>query len=218
MRNISAILALILTLGLIFSAPPSVLWAQPEDSPANHAAAADGDGGHGAEGYSPAQWKDFGWRVVNFTVYALILFFLLRGPVSAFFSGRRENISRTLEYLETQSRNLDERNQVMTKRLSALSLERREIITQYERDGAKERDRIIAEAQRTAELIIQRTEAAMEAEIRAARQALTAEAGELAKGLAKDLLAERITGTDRGRLALEFVEQVVKLPSRKQLD
>jgi F-type H+-transporting ATPase subunit b len=170
---------------------------------------------HEPTGYSTERWHDFFWRIANFVVYVFILYILLRKPVSKYFSGRQENIARTLEYLETQSRNLDEQTKVMSRQLDQLSQERLNILSQYERDGAKERDRIISEAHQTAEVIIQRAEAAMDLEVKTARQSLTAEVGELAKNLAQTELIEKITDDDRSRLVLEFVDKVVKLPARK---
>ncbi|MDR2385998.1 MAG: ATP synthase F0 subunit B [Deltaproteobacteria bacterium] len=184
---------------------------------AKPALASESSGQEGSEtsGYSPERWRDFLYRVINFIVYVALLYVLLRKPVKNYFSGRRENLARTLEYLETQSRNLDEQTEAMRRQLDQLSQERLGILGQYERDGVKERDKIIAEAQKTAQIIIQRAEAAMELEIKTARQKLTAEIGQLAQNLAQKELAEKITDSDRSRLVVEFVDKVVKLPARK---
>ncbi|MDR1658178.1 MAG: ATP synthase F0 subunit B [Deltaproteobacteria bacterium] len=184
-----------------------------------HAVAAEGgahaadSGGHD-EGYKPSQWREFLFRVLNFIVYAAILIFLLRKPVAAFFGGRRLDIARKVEYLETQAKNYEEQAKVMHRKLDELSLERDRLLKQYEVDGARDRDRIIEEAKKTAEQIIQRTELAMQQEIKAARRILTIEAGELAVQLAGDILARSVVDEDRTRLAHEFIEQVVKLPAK----
>ncbi|MDR1298294.1 MAG: ATP synthase F0 subunit B [Deltaproteobacteria bacterium] len=221
MSKIFTLCTLVLLLALL-GFGPSVVRAQ-EAGPdhvaaegAGHEAGEASEGaGHDARGYSASQWRDFGWRAANFVVFALALFFLLRKPAAAFLSGRREGIGRTLEYLETQSRNLEEQTRVMRRKLSELSQERSGILTQYEREGARERDRIIADAAAAAETIIQRAEAAVAAEIQAARRDLVREAGALAKNIAEKRLREQVTDEDRWRLALDFVDQVIKLPSRK---
>ncbi|MDR1577416.1 MAG: ATP synthase F0 subunit B [Deltaproteobacteria bacterium] len=165
-------------------------------------------------GYNSAQWRDFFWRAINFVVFVGILFFLLRKPAGAFFRGRRENIARTLEYLETQTKNLEEQNAVMRRQLSELASERTAILAQYERDGARERDRIIAEAQKAADLIVERTEAAMAQELVVARRILAAETGELAVKLAEELVVNNIKPEDQARLGHEFMERVIRLPAR----
>ncbi|MDR1050496.1 MAG: ATP synthase F0 subunit B [Deltaproteobacteria bacterium] len=221
MSKIFTLCALVL-LPALLGFGPSVVRAQ-EAVPdhvaaegAGHEAGEASEGaGHDAPGYSASQWKDFGWRTANFVVFALALFFFLRRPVAAFFSGRREGIGRTLEYLETQSRNLEEQTQVMRRKLSELGREKSAILTQYEREGARERDRIIAGAEAAAETIIRRAEAAVAVEIQAARRDLVREAGALAKSIAEKQLREQVTDEDRWRLAMDFVDQVIKLPSRK---
>jgi F-type H+-transporting ATPase subunit b len=225
MTKTSRILALV-ALACLFLLTPSGLWPAQDEAPAARAAgegatpaevAAQGEGGHGeaaVTGYTAERWRDFLWRLMNFVVYVGLLWILLRKPAAKFLSGRREGIARTLEYLETQSRNLDEQTRVMGRQLDQLGQERLAILSQYERDGAKERDRIVSDAHKTAEVIIRRAEAAMELEIKTARQSLTAEVGRLAADLARRQLTERITDDDRGRLVLEFVDKVIKLPAR----
>jgi F-type H+-transporting ATPase subunit b len=167
-----------------------------------------------ATGYDWAQWREFIFRVLNFVVFVAILFFLLRKPVGAFFRGRRENIARTLEYLETQTKNLEEKNAAMRRQLSELASEREAILAQYERDGARERDRIIAEAQKAADLIARKAEAAMAQDLQIAKRALTAEIGALAARLAEELAAKNIRPEDQARLNHEFIESVIRLPAR----
>ncbi|MDR0355519.1 MAG: ATP synthase F0 subunit B [Deltaproteobacteria bacterium] len=213
MNKIIPILALALAFSLLFFERPAQA-VDPVSSPSAESEAAVESAAHETEGYSSGQWRDFGWRTANFVVYVLILYFLLRKPVANYFSGRRDKIARTLEYLETQSKNLEEQNQVMRRKLGELSEERKSILAQYEREGAKERDRVISEAHKTAELIVQRAEAAMEAEIKAARRTLTLEMGQLSRELARQKLVEEVTEEDRSRLTADFVSQIIKLPAR----
>ncbi|MDR2443704.1 MAG: ATP synthase F0 subunit B [Deltaproteobacteria bacterium] len=211
------ILAVAILTTLMSLAPTSLVVTEALGSTAALASEAsnaeEGGGGH-ATGYSAEQWKSFVYRLLNFIVYAGILYYLLRKPVAAYFGGRREKIARTMEYLEIQARNYEEQAKVMRRRLDELSLERESLIKQYERDGTKERDRIIEEAKTAAALIVERTEVAMQQEIKAARRLLTVEASELAVRLASDLLTKSIDEEDRTRLAHEFIEQVVKLPAK----
>ncbi|MDR2461083.1 MAG: hypothetical protein LBE38_09985 [Deltaproteobacteria bacterium] len=164
--------------------------------------------------YSRAAWLDFGKRVMNFVVFFLILFFLLRKPIKAFFKGKKESIARNLEYLETQAANLDEQNQVMRKQLSSLAAEKEAVIAQFEKDGARERDRIIAEAEKTAEGIVLKTEAAMGQEVKTAKRKLAQETGRRAAAIAAEILKKNITDEDKRRAVVDFVGSITKLPAR----
>jgi len=169
---------------------------------------------HESSGYNSDQWWGFVFRVMNFVVFIGLLFILLKKPAVAFFNGRKENISRSLEYLETQAKNLEEQNQVLHRQLSDLAVERESILAQYEKEGAKERDRIISQAEKTAQAIILKTESAMEQEIKKARRLLTEEVGSLATSLAEDILIKNINDEDRIHLLHDFMEQVTRLPAR----
>jgi F-type H+-transporting ATPase subunit b len=57
-------------------------------------ALASGGGEHGGEG---PDWKNFGWRVLNFAVLMGLLYWLLADKVKSFFGGRREDIKAALE-------------------------------------------------------------------------------------------------------------------------
>jgi F-type H+-transporting ATPase subunit b len=173
-------------------------------------AASEGEGGYDAE-----DWKNFGLRVMNFAVFFVILFLLLKKPVKEFFRSRSETIARTMEYLETQARNLEEQNQVMKRKLSQLASEREGILAQFERDGAKERDRIIAEAKRTAEQIVQKAETAVAQEAVTARRELARQTGLMAVSIAGDLLAKNVQDEDKALLMKDFVSQITRLPARR---
>lgn len=164
-------------------------------------------------GYSEAQIKDLLLRLMNFAVFFAILFYLCRKPIAKFFRERRENIARNLEYLETQARNLEEQTEIMNKQIADIASERDAILAQYERLGQKEADRIISEAKATAEAIVQKTQAAMELEIKAARQALLREIVELSTRAATELVKSNINDEDQKRLTSEFMAQVEKLKS-----
>ena len=162
-------------------------------------------------GYSSAQWHDLLYRVLCFAAFLGVLYYFARRPVTTFFRERRENIARNLEYLETQARNLEEQNEIMSKEIAKIASERDAILAEYERLGQNEAARLIAEARTTAETLLEKTKEAMEMEIKSARQALLAEIISLSTRAAQDLVQKNITEDDQKRLTSEFMNQVEKL-------
>ena len=162
-------------------------------------------------GYSEGQIKELLLKIMNFIVFFIILFWLLRKPVAKFFRDRREGIERNLQYLETQARNLEEQTEIMNKQIANIASERDTILAQYERMGQKEADRIIAEAKAAAENIVQKTQAAMDLEMKAARQALLTEIVKISTQAATELVQTSINDDDHQRLTAEFMAQVEKL-------
>ncbi|MDR1395370.1 MAG: hypothetical protein LBK52_04280, partial [Deltaproteobacteria bacterium] len=114
----------------------------------------------------------------------------------------------------TQAKNLEEQNAVLRKQLSEMTTERESVLAQYERDGARERDRIISEAQKTAGLIIAKTEQAMAQEAAQTRRTLAAETGRLVSRLAGEIVVKNIQPEAQSRLIHDFMEQVIRLPAR----
>jgi len=161
--------------------------------------------------YSESQIKDLIFRIMNFAVFFIVLFWLLRKPIAKFFRNRREGIERNLQYLETQARNLEEQTEIMNKQIANIASERDTILAQYERMGQKEADRLIAEAKKTAENIVQKAQAAMDLEIKAARQALLTEIVKISTQAATELVQTSINDDDHQRLTAEFMAQVEKL-------
>ena len=166
-----------------------------------------------AGGYSEAQKSDLLYRLMNFAVFFGVLFWLLRKPVGKFFRDRREGIARNLDYLETQARNLEEQNAILNKEIANITAERDSILAQYEKMGRKEADRVIAEAKTAAENIVRKTQAAMDLEMKAARQALMVEIVRISTRAADEMLRNNINDDDQKRLNHEFMEQVRNLKS-----
>jgi F0F1-type ATP synthase membrane subunit b/b' len=165
--------------------------------------------------YSENQIKDFLFRLMNFAAFLIVLIYAAKKPVTNYFRERGENIARNLEYLETQARNLEEQKEIMNKQIAGIASERDAILAQYERLGQKEADRIIAEAARMAENLIQKTNDALLMETKTARQELLAEIVKLSTAAARELIQKNITAEDHNRLTDEFMAQVEKLPSPK---
>ncbi len=168
----------------------------------------------GAEGgYSDAQKKDLIYRLMNFAVFFGVLVYFVRKPLAKFFRDRREGIARSLDYLETQARNLKEQNAILEKEIANIASERDSIIAQYKSMGQKEAERLIAEAKTASENIVKKTQAAMDLEMKAARQTLMLEIVRLSTQAAEELLRNNINDDDRKRLSNEFMEQVKNLKS-----
>ena len=51
-------------------------------------------GAQASEGHDAPRWGDFGWRVLNFIIFAGILWYFVGGLARKFFSGRRARISQ----------------------------------------------------------------------------------------------------------------------------
>jgi F-type H+-transporting ATPase subunit b len=155
-------------------------------------------------------WGDFFQRLLNFAIMAGILIWLLKKPVSNYFTSRRETIQKTLADLEQKKKEAEKHCAEYKAKLAALDEETEKIVTEYIEEGEAEKQKIIAEAQKQAEYIKQQAQLAINQEIRAAREALQEEIAELSAVAAEDILKKNIRTEDQERLIQDFTTKVVE--------
>lgn len=163
--------------------------------------AAAGEGGEGS-------FADFGWRVVNFSVLAGLLFFLLAKIIRGFFAGRRDAIAKALKDAEAAVEDAQSRYREYSARLAAAEGEIEALSRMIESQGRAERDKILAETNLMAERIKEETKARMEQEYARARDQLKAEAVNLSLSLAEELLRARITIEDQDEMVQECLDRI----------
>jgi len=170
-------------------------------------ASSGGEGGHDA----PAK----GWvatdtyRVMNFSVLALALFFLLRKPVSQALSGRIQDIKDQLSELETQKQAAEKQLADYNERLARLDHEAKEIMEAYIQQGHEAKARILKAAEASAEKLEEQAKRNIENEFQKAKEELHAEILEKALGEAEVIVKAKITDDDQNRLVDEYLEKVV---------
>jgi F-type H+-transporting ATPase subunit b len=166
------------------------------------AASADGHGG------------DMFWQVLNVVLLLAVLIYFARKPVLSYLAERRDTIAKNLEgsaqLLAEAERRLGEWND------KAANLDREVVsIRDATRRAAEaERDRILADAQVTAERIRRSAGAVVERELQQARERLRGEAADLAVELAAKILREQVNDGDRTRLVDEFIGHIERERAR----
>ncbi len=84
---------------------------------------------------------DFFPRIVNFTIFAALLYYLLANPIKEFFKGRKEDIAAQLNEIE--------------EKLQAAKDEKKEAQIRL-KESEKKADQIIADAKKEALLLVQK--------------------------------------------------------------
>ena len=91
------------------------------------------------------------YRVMNFTVLAVALFFLLRKPVAKGLGARTAGIRDQLSDLEARKKEAEAQLAVYTEKLTELDQEAERLIAEYVRQGNEAKERILQEAEQAAE-------------------------------------------------------------------
>lgn len=151
---------------------------------------------------------DLFYPVLNLLLLIAVLVYFARQPIQRFFADRRdgvqEELKRAADLREEAARRCAEWQRKLVgldaeiERIRALSRERTEL----------ERERMLADARAAAERIRADAGAAVQQELRNAREQLREEAADLAIGLASERLRGEVSGADRDRLLDEFIERI----------
>lgn len=155
-------------------------------------------------------WEITDWyRVMNFVVLVVGLYWLLRKPVSQALNSRIDRIAEELEELEGRKKAAEMQLAEYDRQLAALDKEAEKIIDEYQRQGQEAKARILREAEATAEKLKEQARKNIEHEFKQAKLTLQQEVVEKALARAEQLIAEKISAEDQDRLVDEYLDKVV---------
>jgi F-type H+-transporting ATPase subunit b len=166
-------------------------------------------GSSGGEG-GPKGWVATDtYRVMNFSVLFLGLFFLLRKPVAQFFSSRIKGIEDQLGELETKKKDARQKLEEYTAKLAQLDQEGKKIVDDYIRQGNEAKERILKEAESLADKLKEQALRNIDYEINQAKLRLQEEVLGKAIVKAEEIIKNEITIEDHDRLVDEYLKKVV---------
>jgi F-type H+-transporting ATPase subunit b len=148
------------------------------------------------------------FRVLNFVVLVVGLFFILRKPVSSALSSRIDGIKKQLQDLENQKEAAEKKLAEYSDKLSELEKEAEHIVADYIKQGNEAKARILKEAEASAEKLQAQARRNIEHEFDQAKKQLQAEVLEKSLAKAEALIKEKISADDQSRLVDEYLEKV----------
>jgi len=170
--------------------------------------ASSGGGGEGE-----AQGK--GWvatdtyKVMNFAVLAVGLFFILRKPLSKALNARIDGIKEELEELESKKREAEKELSAYNIKMESLDAEADKILAEYIKQGEEAKARILQEAEATASKLKDQSNRSIQFEYEEAKTRLRSEVLELALNKAEKIIKQKITSDDQESLVDDYLKKVV---------
>jgi F-type H+-transporting ATPase subunit b len=169
-------------------------------APAGPALAAGGEGGGGL--------GDLLWPSLNLALLVAALVYFARRPVQDFFAARGSRIRGDIDGAAQLLADAEARHAQGQRKLAELDRELAGIREMAKQRAEAERDHILADAKLAAERIRGDARAAVDQELRRAREDLRREAADLAIELAAQTLRAGVTDADRSRLVDEFIDTI----------
>jgi len=158
----------------------------------------------GAKGWTSTDW----FRVMNFTVLAVALVFVLRKPLSQALGARIKGIKDQLEDLEARKTEAEKQLAEYNEKLSRLEKESEKIVDDYIKQGYEAKARILKEAESAAEKLQIQARRNIEHEFKQAKLKLQEEIFETSLAKAEEILKGKISGEDQDRLVDEYLRKV----------
>ena len=187
-HNLIAVMIVVVAL-LIFS---GVAWSSSEE-------------GHGSKGWVATDT----YKVMNFTVLFVALFFLLRKPVAQALNARIKGIKDQIDELETKKKDVEKNLVEYNEKLSLLDKEAEKIVAEYIKQGNEAKARILEEAEAEAVKLEEQAKRNIEHEFKQAKSKLQEEISEKALLKAEEIIKSKIMTEDQDRLVDEYLEKVV---------
>jgi F-type H+-transporting ATPase subunit b len=149
------------------------------------------------------------FRVMNFTVLAVALVFILRKPLSQALSSRIKGIKEQLAELEARKAEAEKQLAEYNDKLSQLEKEAEKIVDDYVRQGNEAKARILKEAEASADKLQAQARRNIEQEFEQAKSELQKEIFEKSLVKAEEIIRSKISGEDQDRIVDEYLKKVV---------
>lgn len=162
-----------------------------------------------AEEHAAPRWGDFGWRVLNFVLFAGILWYFVGGLARKFFTGRREGIRQGLDDLEARRAEAKKRLADMEARIANLESERQAILDESAAQAERLKAGILEEARRQADQILEQARRTAENEGRTILAEVRAAVADEIVDAAQKALVEKLDAQGHDALIAKSLNKVV---------
>jgi F-type H+-transporting ATPase subunit b len=163
-------------------------------------------GGEEAVHYSV--WKDYFWKFINFSIIVAILIIFGRKPLKAFMKQRTEMIEKTLKEAREAKEFAQKALQEVEEKLKTKDMEIEKILAASRQIGEEELQQLIEQGGKLREKILEQARVNIEYELKHAKDAIKAEAVEIAMELAEKKIKEKLTKEEQERLLEESIAKM----------
>ena len=148
------------------------------------------------------------YQAINFTIFSVLLYFLLKNRVVTFFTQRRDEYLAAVTKYEHAKAEAERKTAELRVRMEKLESTAHESIQQAKTEATQIQSKIVSDAQATSQKIQQEARRTVDAEVARAVQELREEILKQATEAARELMQQQIKEQDQLRLQKEFVEKI----------
>ena len=150
-------------------------------------------------------------QIVNFTLLAVLLYFVAYKPILRMLDERSARIKQGLEDAEQASRRAAEMEQEFEQRLAEARKEGQEIVAQATQMSEKARQEILATAREEARAQVEKAKEEISRERELAMSELRQQVADLSLNISEKVIGEALDQQRQRDLIAEFLEQTEEL-------
>ena len=149
------------------------------------------------------------WKLLNFAILVIGVFFIAKKPVGQFFSSRAKSIEDEINELELKKIDAEKQLAEYQTKFKNLDQESKQIVEDYIKQGEEAKTRIIAEAEAQAEKLEDMAKRNIQQEFKSAKVQLQQEIAEKALVKAEEVIIASISSSDQDKLVDDYLKKVV---------
>jgi F-type H+-transporting ATPase subunit b len=155
-------------------------------------------------------WTEQGFYILDFALLIGLIAYAIKGPLKEFLEKRRENVLREMEAAQKLRAEAEAKLREYEQRLAELDAERKKILDDFTAAAARDRDKLLAEAQKSADRIVRDAERRVEQESKRLYDLLEREVITASLVASEELVRARVNAATQQKLLDEAVGAVSK--------
>lgn len=155
------------------------------------------------------------WTLVWFAVLVVLLRIVAWKPLLAGLKSREEHICSEISKAEQTNLLACQKLDEYEKKLLQIQTDNKALVEKQLDEAKRRGNEIVAQARKDAELVHQRSKEEIESSIKAAKESLWNEAGDIVCKLGTEILSRAITPEDNQKLIESAIEKFHKLEEEK---
>lgn len=169
---------------------------------------ASAEGGHHAL-FTAENVKDYGLRILNFLIFAWLLYKFAGAKVKDFFVGRRDGIKQELDDLQARQAEAEKKLKDVEASIANMAQEKQKILDDAKAQGETIKAAIIEKAKKDAEALTEQAKRTASNEAQAAIKTIRAEMADMVVEAAEKIVAEKLSAEDHDKLVDDYLTKVV---------
>jgi F-type H+-transporting ATPase subunit b len=148
------------------------------------------------------------WKIINFLIFAAVVYYVWKKWISGFLSGRSAEIQNAIAGAERTKAEAEARLKEYNEKLALLDQKVAQIHKELMVEAGEEKKRILEEANNASLKIKAQAKLAAEQEVKKAKIELQKEVASLAVKMAEQILTKEIKPEDQKRLIKDYIQKL----------